>query len=161
MWLISYNLLPTLLIVPKQTMLRWLQHVICSCHFLIIPNSSHLHSKTSLSNASSNSHGTSYSLQATSKIPRSQTISCSNRNSELISGVKKSNLHCRTDHIPGQISTISQGNVYRGCTQHWPYYLVECSKTKWSEFGFCGLPATISSIICINGMNLLKLWSDW
>jgi len=39
-------------------------------------------------------------LRATSRIPRSQTVSCSDRSSEWISGFKKSNLHCQTDHIP-------------------------------------------------------------
>ncbi|KAK2160669.1 hypothetical protein LSH36_128g04002 [Paralvinella palmiformis] len=34
-------------------MLRWLQHVIRGCHFLILPNSSHPHSNTSSSNTSS------------------------------------------------------------------------------------------------------------
>ena len=108
----------------------------------------------------SNSTGTSHSLQATSRISSSQTVSCSNRSSEWISGVKKSNLHRWTDHIPGQIIAISQSICYWGCTQHWPYYLVECNETKWSEFWFCGSPTAISSIICINRTNLLKLWSN-
>ena len=128
-WLISYDLLPTLLIVAKQTMLRWLQHVITSWSSQTPVTCTQTHHRQMLE--ASNSPGTSHSLQATSRISSSQTVSCSNRSSEWIFGVKKSNLHRRTDHIPGQISAISQSIFYWGCTQHWPYYLVECNKTKY------------------------------
>ena len=88
-------------------------------------------SKPSSSNASSKKF--SLSLQVTSRIPRSQAISCSNRWNEWISGVKKHSLHCWTGHIPGQISTITSHFLQR---MHSAFTLLvaggQRSQVQWS-----------------------------